>query len=134
MPVTVADLQKGHEFPSVQFDLSRDWVDQYVAAVGDSAIGTVGPDAVPPMAIAALSVRALLEHAGLAPGTIHAGQELAFHRTAAVGDRIAVGARVASRGERQGWVLMSIDLSAGTEVGPVMSGRATITFPVDGGN
>ena len=134
MPITVADLEKGHEFPPVQFDLSREWVDEYVAAVDDSAIAGVGPDAVPPMAVAALAIRALLDHAALAPGTIHAGQELAFHRAASVGDRLDVRARVLSRGERQGWVLMSIDLHADCDAGPVMTGRATITFQAGGEN
>jgi acyl dehydratase len=84
------------------------------------------------MAIAALSIRALLEHAALAPGTIHAGQEVAFHSAAKTGETLTVGATVASRGERAGWVLMGVDLEASGAGGVVMTGRATITFPADG--
>jgi acyl dehydratase len=131
MAVTVADLEKGRTFPSVTFDLSRDWVDAYVAATGDGAIRELGEEAVPPMAIATLAIRALLQNAGLTPGTIHAGQELAFHQATQIGDAVSVDASVVSRGERQGWVLMSIDLEANGASGLLMSGRATITFPLE---
>jgi acyl dehydratase len=134
MPQTVADLEKGHTFPPVDFELSREWVSEYAQAVGDTATSRLGPDLVPPMAIAALSIRALLQHAALAPGTIHAGQEVNFTGGAHVGDTLSVTASVASRGERAGWVLMGVDLEASGPTGPVMTGRATITFPVDASN
>lgn len=116
-------------FPTAEFDLSGDWVAGYVAAVGDAAIGVLGADAVPPMAVAALSIRALLQGAGLPAGAIHAGQELAFHRAVRVGERLSVAASVASRGERAGWVLMSVEMSVSSGADDVMSGRATVTFP-----
>ena len=128
---TLAVAQKGHAFPTAQFDLSRDWVSAYTAAVDDEAIASLGADAVPPMAVAALSIRALLEGAGLPAGSIHVGQELAFHRAARVGDRLAVAASVASRGERAGWVLIGVDISATTSEGELMTGRALVTFPLE---
>lgn len=134
MLLTVADLEKGHKFPPVQFDLSRAWVSGYVEAVGDTAISRLGSDVVPPMAIAALALHALLQHAALAPGTIHAGQEVTFHQVAHIGDELSVKANVGSRGERAGWVLMSVDLAASGPAGEVMTGRATITYPVGGPN
>jgi acyl dehydratase len=85
------------------------------------------------MAVAALSIRTLLASASLPPGAVHAGQEITVHRAARTGERLAAAARIVSRGERQGWVLMSVDLSvtgAGGE--PVMTGRATVTFPAPG--
>lgn len=126
---TLASLEKGHEFPATAFELTSGWVSGYVAAVEDRAIEVLGPDAVPPMAIAALSIRALLERAGLPPGAIHVGQELAFRRAVCVGERLSVAARVASRGERAGWVLMGVDLSVAAGKDEVMSARAVVTFP-----
>ena len=60
MPSTLAALPKGYEFPTTTFTLTPAWVDAYVEAVGDGAIKSVGPELVPPMAIAALSIRALI--------------------------------------------------------------------------
>jgi acyl dehydratase len=127
---TLASLEKGHEFPPTAFELSAEWVGRYVVAVEDEAILTSGPAAVPPMAVAALSIRALLERAALPPGAIHVAQEIANHRAVGIGDRLSVAARVVSRGERAGWVLMGIDLSVMAGREDVMSGRAVVTFPV----
>lgn len=133
MPSTLASLPKGHSFPPTTFHLLPEWVRGYSEAVEDSAITLLPGDFAPPMAVAALSIRALLENAALPPGAVHLGQELAFHRPVRAGERLLAGARVSSRGERQGWVLMGVDLSVEGEDGaPVMTGRATVTFPVDG--
>jgi hypothetical protein len=131
MSATLAALPRGHEFPSASFTLSAEWVDAYIDAVGDGAIRDAGPGLVPPMAVAALSIRALIEASPLPPGALHAGQELAFHRAAKIGEELTVAARIVSRGERAGWVLLSIDLSVLSGGEPIMTGRATVTFPAE---
>jgi acyl dehydratase len=131
MPATLAALPKGHEFPPTSFTLYPEWVDAYIAAVGDAAIRDAGPGLVPPMAVAALSIRALIEASPLPPGTLHAGQELAFHRAVSVGEELSVAARIVSRGERAGWVLLSVDFSVSSADELVMTGRATVTFPAE---
>lgn len=130
---SLASLQKGHEFPAAEFELSREWARNYIAAVEDRAIQMSGTDAVPPMAVAALSVRALLEVTGLPPGAIHAGQDLVFRHAVRAGDRLSASARIASRGERSGWVLMGIDMTVARGTEEVMSGRAVLTFPLEAG-
>ena len=130
MPPRLDTLARGHELPPSAFELSPEWVGEYVAAVEDEAIGPLGPELVPPMAVAALAVRALLERAALPSGAVHIGQEIAFRRSIRAGERLSASARVVSRGERQGWVLMGIELSVEGEGGPVMEGRATVTMPV----
>ncbi len=127
---TLAALEKGHEFPPASFDLSDEWVDAYVGSVEDEAISALGGGFVPPMAVAALAIRALLERASLPPGTLHAGQELAFASPLRRGETLTVSARIASRGERAGWTLMGVELRVERAGEPVMTGRATISFPV----
>ena len=127
---TLAALEKGYQFPPLSFDLSDQWVDAYVASVEDEAIGALQGGFVPPMAVAALAIRALLEHASLPPGTLHAGQELAFAVPVRPGGALTVDARVASRGERAGWVLMGVELRVARDSAPVMTGRATLSFPM----
>ena len=122
---------KGHRFAAAPCELSEAWVRAYVAATEDAAIANVG-DYLPPMALAALSIRALLEQSPLPSGAIHVGQELTFKRPVVIGENLSVQAEVVSRGERQGWVLMGVGLSAADRGGAiVMEGRATITFPAD---
>jgi len=133
MRSSLASMEKGHEFAAVELELSPDWVREYVRSVEDGAIGHIDSNAVPPMAIAALSIRALLERAALPPGAIHLGQELAFHRPARQGERLTATARLISRGERQGWALIGVEMNvADAAATPVLSGRATLTFPLSG--
>jgi len=75
----------------------------------------------------------LLEQAGLPEGAIHVGQELNFSLGSEIGAELVARTRIASRGDRQGWTLMGIDLNVATDSGEeIMSGRATITFPISG--
>ena len=131
MTVSLASLPKGHKFPSATFTLTREWVAEYVAAVGDGAMRSLGGAFVPPMALATQSIRALIQASPLPPGTLHAGQELSFHRAVRTGETLTANAQVASRGERAGWVLMSVDLEVQAGDENVMTGRATVTFPAD---
>ena len=134
MPPRLDSLAKGHELPPSAFELSPEWVREYVAAVEDEAIGLLGPDLVPPMAVAALAVRALLDRAALPAGAVHIGQEMTFRRAVRAGEKLTASARILSRGERQGWLLMGIELRVDGEGGPVMEGRATLTMPVTEGS
>lgn len=123
-------LPKGYQMPPSVFELSEEWVGEYVAAVEDEAIGALDGALVPPMAVAALAVRSLLEGAELPPGAIHLGQEMAFLRPVRLGERLSASARVASRSERRGWILIGIELNVEDgEHGPVMEGGALLTRP-----
>jgi acyl dehydratase len=131
MPSTLASFEKGHRFAPAHFELSQDWVRDYIVAVEDGAIAAT-PGLVPPMSLAALSIRALLDEASLPPGSIHVGQELSFNRAVTIGESLTVRAQITSRGERQGWVLMGVALTVDdAREASVMEGRATITFPLD---
>ncbi len=82
------------------------------------------------MAVVALGARALFEGAALPPGAVHLGQEIDLLRPVREGERLSASARVVSRGERQGWVLTSIEMKVEDGDGePVMTGRATLTMP-----
>jgi hypothetical protein len=133
MTVSLADLPKGHEFAETRLQLIPEWVAEYVGAVEDEVIAASPSPMVPPLAVATSSVRSLLEQAALPPGAIHVGQELHFSLNRESPSALVARARIASRGERQGWVLMGIDLSVENDRGrQMMSGRATITFPIKG--
>src|SRR5262245_18321406 len=105
-PVSLAKLEKGTALPPATFTLTHEWVMEYAGAVGDNAIGALGDDVVPPMALATQAIRALIEASPLPEGTLHAGQEVSFKRAVSVGETLTVNSRIASRGERAGWVLL----------------------------
>lgn len=134
MTVSLAALPKGHEFEKTRFEITPEWASQYAAMVEDETIGSLPGRPYPPMALAACSIRALLDHAALPEGSIHVSQELSFALKGEPSSVLVARARIASRGERQGWVLMGIELEVTNEAGsPLMVGRATIAFPAEGG-
>ena len=57
MPISLADLPKGHEFAPKTFELTPDWVAEYRAAVQDELTPS---SIVPPLALVALTFRSLL--------------------------------------------------------------------------
>ncbi len=61
MTVSLADLPKGHEFTETRLNLTPDWAAEYVRAVEDEAIEAVSGHSYPPLALAACSIRALLD-------------------------------------------------------------------------
>jgi hypothetical protein len=127
MAVSLAALPKGHEFKETKFELTPQWVAEYVSAVEDQTAGT---GVVPPLALATLSIRSLFEQAALPDGAIHVSQETHFWLEAPPAGAIVAKARIASRGERAGWVLMGVELEVEDEARTtLMNGRATITFP-----
>ena len=133
---SVADLPRGHEFPAAHFRLDADDVRRYLDAVEDRSNaygqGPVGPAWVPPLAVAALALRAILEQVGLPPGALHASQEVEFRRPVPAGASLRSRARVAQRSEMRGAVVSVIEFEVEEEgsPGPAVIGRATvITLP-----
>jgi hypothetical protein len=131
----VADLPRGHELPPAQFRLGVDDVRCYLEAVEDHSNaygqGPEGPAYVPPLAVAALALRAILEQVALLAGALHAGQEVEFRRPVAVGASLRSRARVAQRSEMRGAVVSVIDFEVGEDgsATPAVVGRATVLAP-----
>lgn len=125
----MAAFAKGDRFELPPLGLTAEWVAQYVAAVEDTAIGKFA-GVVPPMGLAALTIRSLLEQAPLPDGAIHVGQEFEFDGLVRAGETVSVSATVASRNERAGWVLLVVETEVRTGSGAeVVTGRSTLTFP-----
>jgi N-terminal half of MaoC dehydratase len=131
----VADLPRGHEFSATRFRLGADDVRRYLEAVEDRSNayghGPEGPAWVPPLAVAALALRAVLEQVELPAGALHAGQEVEFRRPVPVGASLRLQARVAQRSEMRGAVVSVIefDVRQDGSTAPAVVGRATVIVP-----
>jgi acyl dehydratase len=130
----IASLEKGHRFPPVTFALDEAAVRGYLEAVEDAALPALCEDEgqtwAPPMAVAALALRGLMEAMGLPPGAIHASQEFEFRRPVAVGERLASRAWLAHRSQRSGWLALAVEMEAVDETGQaVLAGRAGVLIP-----
>ena len=131
-PPNLADLPRGYELPAARFRLSADDVRRYLEAVEDCSDaygpGPEGPAWVPPLAMAALALRAILEQVELPAGALHAGQEVEFRPPVPVGASLHARARVAQRSEMRGAVVSVMEFEVDEEgsSGPAVVGRATV--------
>ena len=121
-----SSLTPGYRFPSRAMAMDAAAVDQYRQAVGDSTL----PGYVPPTALAAWALGAVLKHLELVPGTVHASQELSFAKAARVGDGVVQSATVAQNSVRGGWRWLVVDLTTeDDQAKTLLSGRSTVLFP-----
>jgi hypothetical protein len=132
---SLADLPRGHEIPVAGFDLRAGDVRRYLEAVEDRTgaygEGVDGPAWVPPLAVAALTLRAVLEQVVLPAGALHTGQEVEFRRPVPVGSSLQPRARVAQRSEMRGAVISVVEFDVAEEglADPAVIGRATVMMP-----
>ena len=88
-------LKPGSSSPNGRYFLDADTVAAYVEAVGDTSRPWAQDGAVPPMAVAALGLRGVIEDLSIPGGTVHAGQELQFGGAVEVGETLSCKATVA---------------------------------------
>lgn len=134
MNKAIEALEKGEQFSAVSFVLDDVAVASYVEAVEDEALPRLaqaeGKAWVPPMAVAALALRSLMEETVLPAGAIHASQEFEFLRPVEVGERIACRARLGHRSQRGGWWVLVVEIEGADESGQaVLAGRLTVMVP-----
>jgi len=131
----LADLPRGHELPVAGFRVLAEDVRRYLEAVEDHSgaygQGADGPTWAPPLAVAALALRAILEQAELPAGALHAGQEVEFRHPIPVGASLRSRARVAQRSEMRGAIVSVIEFEVEEEGAPTPAvvGRATVMAP-----
>jgi len=134
LSASIGLLEKGHRFPPVFFVLDEAAVRDYLEAVEDAALPALcraeGQAWAPPMAVAALALRGLMEAVGLPPGAVHGSQEFQFRRPVVVGERLASRAWVAHRSQRGGWLALAVEMEVADEAGQaVLAGRAGVLIP-----
>jgi len=127
-------LEKGHQFSATSFVLDEEAVARYVEAVEDEALPRLaqaeGKAWVPPMAVAALALRSLMEEMTLPAGSIHVSQELEFVRAVETGEQIGCRAWLSHRSQRRGYWVLAVEMEGAGESGrSVLAGRLTVMVP-----
>ena len=110
-------------------------VSDYVTAVqdaNDSLLDSSGDQLVPAMAVAALSIRGVVQDLRIPGGTLHAGQEFEFMSAVAVGSSLDCVATLVQNSVRGDWRFLVIDCHVTDgDSAAVMSGKSTIMVPAD---
>ena len=132
--IRYADLEIGTIVSKQSYVLDRKSVQKYILAVQDNtgSTETDSSNLAPPMSIAALSLRGVVNDLNIPGGTLHIGQELSFLKTVAIGMSLECEAVLSSNSVRGDFRFMVVDLSVEDDVKEhVMKGKSTIMLPVD---
>lgn len=133
MALDYSTLSTGQTVSHHVYRLDAETLDRYVDAVGDRSMdwGTDGGDGVvPPMSVAALSLRGIIEDLAVPPGSLHAGQELQFQGAVHVGEALECRATLVQNSVRGQWRYIGVQLAVEGDGGrEVMTGKSTLVLP-----
>ena len=130
--IDYSKLETGQQLSGQSLTLDARAVGDYVAAVSDSSSPAAGDGTplVPPMAIAALALSAVINALQIPGGTIHASQELGFGASVPVGETLECTATLAQNTVRRGWRFLVVNMEATSGNGSaIMEGKSTIMLP-----
>jgi hypothetical protein len=130
----LTDLPQGHEFALAGFTLTRERVEQYLAAVEDDQPIYFERGVCPPMAVAALALGAILVSVELPAGTLHTGQEIEQRAIVPIDAAISLKARLARRSDRAGLAICVIEFEVTPQgaARPVLVGKSTVMVAPEG--
>ena len=127
--IDYAALRAGDIVSDRSCRLDAGLVGRYTDAVGDRS-PLAGSEIVPPMALAALSVRGVVQDLRIPGGTVHLGQEVEFASPVRVGEEVSCRARLSNSSVRSGMRILVVGLSVDAADGrTVMTGKSTISVP-----
>ncbi len=132
MPVLLTDLSAGQTFDTITFQVTADQVRAYRNAVGDTLSLYDDDGVLPPLAVAALALGALLERVKLPDGSLHASESLETRAAVRPDSTVECRARLAQRSQRAGWVVSVLETELRSEGRTAIIARATVLSPEAG--
>ena len=114
--------------------LDSDTVEAYLDAIGVSKPVDVENDSrnwfAPPMSVAALGLKGVIQDLSIPEGTLHVSQDLEFKRTVKVGATLTCQAKLLQNSIRSGKRFIAIDLKIeNADHDTVLTGRSTLVIP-----
>jgi acyl dehydratase len=128
---TLADLPAGHSFPPITFTVDAEKSRAYRAATGDTLPLYDAANAVPPLAVAALALGALMEVIDLPDGTLHGNEALQAHAVVPVGATLSCTPTITRNATRQGMVFTTFEFVVENDGAPAITARATVLYPAE---
>ena len=129
MTAVLTDLSAGHEFKPLSFSLDADRVRAYIGATGDETDVYSSLGAVPPLAIAAFALGALLQEVSLPDGSLHVSESLSFSAAVPFGAAVECRARLPQRSLRGGMVVSVLETEVSHQGQLALVARATVMSP-----
>lgn len=123
-------LVPGLTFSPASYVIDASAVGGYLKAIGSGqSVGNVSR-AVPPVIVAGLSMKGMMEQVKLDSGSIHLSQELEFLRAVSVGETVTCRASVGKKQERAGLKMVTFEMEIFNACGEkVMTGKTLVGIP-----
>lgn len=128
----LTEFSAGDTFEPISITIDAERARAYRAAAGDSLAIYEESGIVPPLAVAAFALGALLEAVNLPPGSLHGSESVEMKGAVPMGGTIECRARLAQRSQRQGWIASALQSDIYHEGRLVLSTRATVLSPAGG--
>ena len=128
-PMELSALSPGQVLVDQELTLSAETSAAYREAVEDTSAVYQEHTAVPPTALAALALAAVMRAVELPAGAVHVGQELEFTGAVEPGASLRCTVSVAGNGVRGGNRLLALRFQVTRESQPVVAGRTSIIVP-----
>lgn len=124
-------LPKGHKFAPTTFELTRGYVDEYLAATSDHNSIYSDTGLAPPLAVAARALGALLDVIELPEGSLHTAQEVEMKAGVPVPSTLELAGRLAQRSMRAGLLIAVLEFQVRLtgQDAQVLLGRTTVMMP-----
>ena len=109
------------------WEVTEEYLNDYLAAVGDSNPGYVQHGLVPPVALAARTLGTLLEHLDLPPGAIHSLQEIVTLEPVPIRQKLTETASISPPRRRGGMEFITAAFNLKNDQGQeVLAGKSTV--------
>ena len=129
MSVDYSKLAPGQKISDRTYVVDADMVSRYADAVDDRSepcSDEDGRELAPPMAVAALSIRGVVNDLEIPGDTVHLGAEIKFSGPVIIGESVDCRASLARNSVRGAWRFMVLQLEVDDSRGQrVMDGRST---------
>ena len=130
MAQLLTDLPAGHRFDRLTIALDPTRAAAYREAAGDKLDVYEREAVVPPLAVPALCLGALLETVSLPPGTLHASERVEFRKPVPAGASVDCDTVLSQRSQRSGWIVSVIDSQVMLSGEVAVQARATLLSPI----
>jgi acyl dehydratase len=129
--IAYQNLKADYEFPPASFQIDPATVSDYLKAVGEDNVIYKNAGLVPPMAVAALALKSLIDAISMPRGTIHVSQEFDFIAEVNTHDILTSRARVGRVQERGKLHLITVDINVSNQENrPVLAGKTGFILSV----
>jgi hypothetical protein len=128
--IDLAQLEAGYDFPSASYHLTPEVVAEYLDIIGEAS-GLYGQgNPLPPIAVGAKAMAALIGGVSFPAGSIHVSQEFKFLRETSFEDTFTSHSRISRKHERGGMRIMTIEILVTNQRDEdVLEGKTSFILP-----